>query len=60
MMYYSGGFFVMRFVTRSSVSAMRSSRTTMLRLLASKGVGGPSSRCKLGMSRFSYADCHSP
>ena len=32
-----------RFVTRSSVSAMRSSITTMLRLLASKEVGSPSS-----------------
>ena len=49
-----------KFVTRSSVSAMRSSSTTMLRLLASKEVDSPSSRCKLGMSRFSYADCHSP
>ena len=37
-------FFVKRFVTRSSVSAMRSSSTTMLRLLASKEVGSPSSR----------------
>ena len=36
-------FFVKRFVTRSSVSAMRSSITTMLRLLASKEVGSPSS-----------------
>ena len=53
-------FFVKRFVTRSSVSAMSSSSTTMLRLLASKEVGSASSRCKLGMSRFSYADCHSP
>ena len=51
--------FVKWFVTRPSVSAMRSSSTTMLRLLASKEVGSPSSRCKLGMSRFSYADCHS-
>ena len=36
-------FFVKRFVTRSSVSAMRSSITTMLRLLASKEVGSSSS-----------------
>ena len=39
---------------------MRSSSTKILRLLASKEVGSPSSECKLGMSRFSYADCHSP
>ena len=53
-------FFVKRFVMRSSVSAMKSSITTMLRLLASKEVGSPSSRSNLGMSRLSYADCHSP
>ena len=53
-------FFVKKFVVRSSVSAMISAITTMLRLLASKEVGSPSSRPNLGMSRFSYADCHSP
>ena len=52
--------FAKRFVIRSSVSPMISSCTKMLRFLASKEVGSPSSRCKLGMSRFLYADCHSP
>ena len=50
-----------RFVTRPSVSAMRSSSTTSPRLPSlSNDVGNPSSRRMLGMSRFSYAACHSP
>ena len=47
-----------RSVTRPSVSAIRSSNTTTLRLPASKDEGNPSCRCRLGISRFSYADCH--
>ena len=53
-------FLVNRSVTRPSVSAIRSSNTTTLRLPASKDVGNPSCSCRLGISRFSYADCHSP
>ena len=48
-------FFVKGFVRCSSVSAVRSFSTTMLRLLASIEAGSPSSRCQLGMSTFSYA-----
>ena len=49
-----------RSVTCPSVSAIRSSNTTTLRLSASKDEGNPSCRCRFGISRFSYADCHSP
>ena len=50
-----------RFVTRPSVSAMRSSSTTSPRLPSlSNDVGNPSSSRMLGMSRFSFAACHSP